>query len=95
MLTQKKKNYQFRNYRADFIDTTIILNDIVFHPIYLPLRSVASRHSPSIDLILLLRKSAHSAWLQAIRNPDPSLLIEWNKVSEIYPAIKLMATRTY
>ena len=31
------RNYQFGNYRADCIDTNIILNNIVFHPIYLPL----------------------------------------------------------
>ena len=89
------RNYQFRNYHANFLDTTIILNDLVFHPIYSNLRSIAFNLSPSIDLTLLLRTSARTAWLQAIRNSEPSLLNEWNKISETYPAIKLMASRTY
>ena len=89
------KNHQFRDYRTNFLDFIIFLHDIVFHPIYLSLRTVAFRVSPSTDLTLLLRNSARSAWFQAIRNSDPSLLNEWNKISETYPALKLMASRTY
>jgi glycosyltransferase involved in cell wall biosynthesis len=87
------KNHQTKNYRTNVLDGLIALHDIAFHPMYSPLRSIASEIS-SLDLNDLLRQRTRSAWLQAAHASDSSLMTEWEATSKAYPILKLLAKPT-
>lgn len=90
------KNRSFREYRTDILDHLILWHDVLFHPAYLPLRAMAAKQTPSVNLLTIFRSRARQAWLTATHEPDSPLLIaEWSQVVEAYPILKLITKQTF
>lgn len=79
------KNQQQRYYQLSMIDPLLRLHNMVFDPIYKPLREFANNKSPSIDLMQLLKIRAYKARLKPILFSNQNMIKEWNKAVELYP----------
>ncbi|HLX29039.1 MAG TPA: glycosyltransferase [Casimicrobiaceae bacterium] len=73
-------------YRARVIDRLLFRHEVAFSPAYAPLRDVASKRSPPIDLVADFWESVHWARREAtqVRPSAPSPLDEWREVSRTY-----------
>jgi glycosyltransferase involved in cell wall biosynthesis len=81
------KNRQEQHYKVGLIDPLLRAHDMVFAPVYEPLRQIAKKRSPSINLMQLLRIRAYKARLKAIIHPNRNLMKEWKKIIHVYPKL--------
>jgi glycosyltransferase involved in cell wall biosynthesis len=93
-------NSSSRQYRKSVLEFLIILHDFAFHPTYMPLRAIACQQS-SVNLTNVLANKAYEARRIAERaaadpvNPNPSLLLEWEKLLELYPILLRLSQRSF
>jgi glycosyltransferase involved in cell wall biosynthesis len=86
-------NLAFREFRTEILDGLVLLHQYVKDPIYRPVREAARRWSPPIDLKRLFVRRCHEAraragWAVNDQSSETrSLMAEWRKVTNIYPAI--------
>lgn len=92
--------YHKRFYRGWILDPLIFMHDVAYHPLYASLRAVATHTQPPIDLASLLANKAYEARRTAERtaadpeNPDPSLLADWENVTQLYPLLSTLSKRS-
>jgi glycosyltransferase involved in cell wall biosynthesis len=88
-----------RKYRKSLLDPLVMVHDFAFHPTYAPLRAVAHHHL-SINLVDIFANRAYDARRMARYaatdsvNPDPSLLVEWEEISRLYPILLSLSKRS-
>ncbi|MCU0565590.1 MAG: glycosyltransferase [Oculatellaceae cyanobacterium Prado106] len=83
------KNHDERQYRVEVIDPLLLLHDFVFHPLYAPLRAIATQHSPSNPLAATLAQRAYRAKRRA--QEQPNCLPIWTETVELYPILPHLA----
>ena len=79
------------------LDELVFLHSIVFDPVYAPLRLVASRRRPPVNLTeRLIRAARTTRWLAVDAthrkvDPDPLLLKHWKDLVARYPRLSSLA----
>lgn len=86
------KNHSSRWYRTNILDSLVLIHDFALHPIYAPLRIVAANQSKPFNLMARLRKQSFWAWKGSLQNTY--LLVEWQKITYLYPATSIFAKRS-
>ena len=86
-----------RSYRQSKLDRLVMLHDFAFHPLYAPLREVASHHQPPLNFKDLLAKQGGEARKLAKQsrsnatNLDSSLMQEWKNIIHFYPMLAVLS----
>ncbi len=92
-------NQGSRYYHKTRLDPLAILHDFAFNPIYASFRAAYS-HPKSISLTNLVAAKAYDTRRIAERamndtaNPNPDLLVEWQKFMQLYPILEIISQRT-
>lgn len=78
-------NYKKNFYEISIIDPLLRLQEICLNPIYHPIRDVAEKRFPPLDLSLLLQKRIYIAWLKSFLSFDRQIKAKWASLVAIYP----------
>lgn len=93
-------NYAERAFRAGTLDMLIYLHEIVFNPLYRPLRRIARDRTPPMNLYNLLETKARYARITAedgnpsARHKSPTSMQEWKAMTKVYPRLYTLSRQS-
>ena len=96
-ITNTSKTNSDRDYCLSKLDRLVLIHDFAFHPLYAPLRTVASQHQPPIYFEDLLAKRGSEARrlaqqsLSNSANSNSSLMQKWENVIHFYPMLSVLS----